>query len=155
MKTSATTKSNYSSSIVITGVDTERETISEITAEADTNVLKSINVSGSGSSWTIKGKTGTETGKITLTVTLQNNVNNDITEKTTLSYTLKLSAPLIVYQPSTTGLIVAYILLAFTLGGGIALGLRFPNKPVYTCGPSTSQTTPLVASQKRDYTTFP
>ena len=121
MKTSATTKSNYSSPIVITGVDTEKESIYEIEAEAATNVLKNIKVSKSDNSWTITGKTGTETGIITLTVTLQNIDDNNITETTTLSYFLKLSDLLIVYQPSTTGLILAYILLAFTLGGGNAL----------------------------------
>ena len=135
MKTSATTKSNYSSPIVITGVDTEKESIYEIEAEAATNVLKNIKVSKSDNSWTITGKTGTETGIITLTVTLQNIDDNNITETTTLSYFLKLSDLLIVYQPSTTGLILAYILLAFTLGGGICAGIFIKNKPVYGCGP--------------------
>ena len=134
MKTSATTKSNYSSPIVITGVDTEKETISEIKAVADTNVLTNIKVSKSDNSWTIKGKTGTETGKITLTVTLLQNIdNNNITETTTLSYNLKLSAPLIVYQPNIGWSISAFCVLFVSLILGIILGLKYPNKPVYTC----------------------
>ena len=47
------------------------------------------------------------------------------------------------FQPSTTGLIVAYILLALTLGGGICAGIFIKNKPVYACRPK-SQLSPQI-----------
>ena len=134
MKTSATTESKYSSKIWIDGVNTDKESISLITADADKKVLKDITVSKDDNGWKITGKTGTETGDITLTITLQNNNDNKLKETTTKSYKLKLSAPLIVYQPNPNWFIVAYSVLALTLGGGIGLGLRYPNKPVYKCG---------------------
>ena len=122
--------STNNSKILLTFVSTEKTKdfkVDDITVSGSSSVLS--NFTGSGTEYTAT-LTVSEKGKYKVSVEANKfedsagNKNNP----STFSFTYNP------FQQNPNWFIVAYSVLALTLGGGIGLGLLYPNKPVYRCG---------------------